>query len=97
MIKWLMVAVISVWSLSAQAEEMLKLFKSGYQIVYTDYLDFDGCEWEKVYKIGPYYFECTDYEYFYVYGEADIMSDGSSSVHLCFEDGQCVEGRIFRR
>ncbi len=96
MLKWLLASLAVSWSIPASANEMVELFKSGYQIVYTDYLDFDGCEWEKVYKIGPYYFECTDYEYFYTYEEVNIMSNGSSSVYLCFEDEQCVQGHIFR-
>jgi hypothetical protein len=86
------------------ADRMVDLFRSGYRVFHTEgYISFDGCEWDKVYKLGPYIFICRTYEYYYHYGQAEILvrvfdhqGQRSVSTYLCVSEDTCVQGELRR-
>lgn len=86
------------------AERMVDLFRSGHQVLHTEgYISFDGCEWDKVYKLGPYLFICRSYEYHYQYGKAEILirvfehqGQRIASTYLCVSEETCVRGDLRR-
>lgn len=83
-------------SLSKADEEAAELIKKGYTQT-SDYccISFDGCDYDKLYKLGSYIFECNDYSYSYTFGDVYILSNGYSS-YLCTDDGTCYEGTLRR-
>ena len=88
----------------AQAERMIELFRQGYRVFHTEgYLDYEGCEYDKTYKVGPYVFVCRTYSYSYHYGKAELMvreieCQGRRiySTYLCFDEEDCVQGDLRR-
>jgi hypothetical protein len=104
---WLLAVMVGATLPFADAragERMVDLFRNGYQIVHTEpYLSFEGCQYDKVYKLGPFIFICRTYEYTYRYGQVEIMArvfeyggQRIVSAYLCVGEDQCLQGDLRR-
>lgn len=94
-----------LWIAPAAAQEKLvQLYERGYKRIHTEgYLSFDGCEYDKPYKVGPYIFLCQVYWYHYSYGsvklvarELEYQGKKMLSVYLCVSDDLCMRGELRR-
>jgi hypothetical protein len=92
---WTAVSALALSAHSATAaERMIDLLRDGYRVLYTEpYLSFDGCDYDKAWKVGPFIFLCRSYDYIYHYGEADLL-EGNGSYYLCLGEDSCISGDL---
>jgi hypothetical protein len=63
---------------AAACERMVDLFRQGYQLVATEHLSFEGCEFDKAIPIGGLILKCQTYECVYHYGKTRCWAARSS-------------------
>jgi hypothetical protein len=97
--------VAMFFSTTVAAENMRELVKSGFKVLYQGTMEFDGCDHDKAYVIGPYIAVCEEYGYSYSYGDVLIMIKTlryqGRQVNLFYlcpdDDDECYQISLRRR
>jgi hypothetical protein len=92
-------------NLPSSAEDMRDLVRQGFRAFHQGIIEFDGCDYDKAYVVGPYIAICEEYGYSYSFGNVIIMAKtvpyrGSqiSLFYLCPEDDdECYQVTLRRR
>lgn len=91
---------------SASAEELRDLVRQGYSLFHQECcVEFDGCDDNKAYVIGPYVAICQEYGYSYSYGDVMILARRFTYqgrqinlYYLCPDgDDECYQVNLLRR
>jgi hypothetical protein len=92
-------------NLSSSAEDIRDLVRQGFRAFHQGIIEFDGCDYDKAYVVGPYIAICEEYGYSYSFGNVIIMATtvpyrgGQISLfYLCPEDDdECYQVTLRRR
>lgn len=94
----ILTVILFLLSSHAFAEKLFDLVSDGYGFLHkASFITFDGCDYDKPYKVGRYYFVCKEYGYTYNYGDVVILSHKEYSYkshYMCVDAEHCYKGEL---